>query len=203
MKTRIGKRLNNWYMPLITGLLFILVSAFVFTMPITSFLTLILLIGIGFIIAGTSEIIYSLASRKYTGSWKWDLTGGAITLLLGILLASKPGISTWMLSLYIGGWVFLKSIALILTSLNIRKSDAGNRGRGWGLILGALGIVIALVLLFNPKTTTIVVSYWMGAGLLVLGTLQISLAFSLRRIRNKVLQIKEKHNRFDEYELVE
>ena len=58
-----------WYLPLITGILFILIAIWVFGTPLASYITLVILFSVTFLLTGIIEIAYALFNRKNIYNW--------------------------------------------------------------------------------------------------------------------------------------
>ncbi|MCO6498391.1 MAG: DUF308 domain-containing protein [Chitinophagaceae bacterium] len=157
--------------------------------PIASFLALAWVFSIGFVIAGLSEIIYSIANRKELRSWGWYLTGGILTFLIGFHLSLRPELTALVLCYYIAFWLLFRSIMQIGNAFEIK--DIGIKNWGWVFVFGLLGVVAALILLWNPVITSITVIYWLSFGILSYGILQIVLAFEFRKLKVKIENIKD------------
>lgn len=65
---QIHNTLKYWYIPLLGGIFFVIVSIITFTSPQTSLLALALLFSLSFLFGGISEIIFSIANRG-DGLW--------------------------------------------------------------------------------------------------------------------------------------
>lgn len=189
MKTRTEKRLKHWYLLLITGAIFIGLGIWVMATPLVALITLAWIFSIGFVISGISEIVYSLSNRKELKNWGWYLAGGILTLIMGLHLMLRPGLTALILCFYIGFWLMFRSIMHISTAIELKDTKAKNWG--WVLALGIIGVIFSFVLLWNPVVTSITVSYWMGFGLLAFGILQIVLSLGLRKIRKEAKEFRE------------
>lgn len=80
----IKNSVKYWYVPLIVGILFIIISIIAFSAPLSSLLTLSLLFSLSFVFGGLSEIIFSVANKDELDNWGWSLAFGIITLVVGI-----------------------------------------------------------------------------------------------------------------------
>ncbi len=54
----------DWYLPLITGLIFMAAGIYLFTVPLATYLTLTILFSISFISLGVAEIVFSIQYHK-------------------------------------------------------------------------------------------------------------------------------------------
>ncbi|MDD2632372.1 MAG: DUF308 domain-containing protein, partial [Bacteroidales bacterium] len=76
------KAIRHWYIPLLVGVFFIIVSAVVFVSPIFSFIALAILFSLSLLFGGLSEIIFSVANRDQLESWGWSLAFGIVTFVI-------------------------------------------------------------------------------------------------------------------------
>lgn len=180
---KIKKVLNYWYIPFILGVLYIIFGLWVFLTPLQSFLAMAVLFSVTFVITGVLETLYAISNRRHLENWGWSLVGGLLSLFVGFLLISKPGLSALMISFYIGFWILVRSIMTISTAIELK--EVGEKKWGWTLALAIGGVLFSLLLLWNPVITGITVAYWAGFGLVTLGILHILLGMGVRRIKNR------------------
>jgi uncharacterized membrane protein HdeD (DUF308 family) len=182
MGKSIESKLNYWYLLLIFGLILISLGFLVFYTPEKTFLVLAVFFSYGFMLSGLLETIYSLLNRSYLPNWGWYFALGLLTFILGIQLMVHPSLSVMLLTFYIGFWLLFRSMMYISSAIDLKKVKSSN----WFfvLILGILGVIFSLALLWNPVLTSIAVSVWIGCALVSLGLLQVVLSFSLKRIKN-------------------
>lgn len=107
------------------GLIYFIAGILLFSGPIAGAISLTLFLGIFFLVIGTIRIIYSVAVRF--PEWGWNLFGGILSLILGILiLAEWPQSSLFVLGLFIGidlivlGWTY----AMIAISAKAMQEQA-------------------------------------------------------------------------------
>ena|SRR5690554_5133824 len=184
LKTSIGS-VKYWYLPLITGIIFILVGIWVFRTPLGSYITLALLFSLTFLVAGLIEIIYAVANRKEIDSWGWSLAGGLVDLFIGILLVSQPQVSIAFLPIYIGFGILFRSAVAIGWALELKRQKIMD----WGNLLGIgiLGSIFAFIILWNPLFAGMTLVIYTGIAFLLVGLFQVYHALRLRKIK-KALQ---------------
>ena len=90
----IKNSIKHWYIPLIVGILFIVVSVIAFSSPLGSLLTLSLLFSLSLIFGGLSEVVFSVVNRNQMSNWGWSMVFGIITMIVGFLLFSNPSCQT-------------------------------------------------------------------------------------------------------------
>lgn len=176
----IQNALKHWYIPLLVGVFFVIVSIVTFTSPASSLVALTLLFSLSFLFGGISEIIFSVASKDQLQNWGWSLAFGIITLLVGLLLLSNPDLSMITLAFYVGFAILFRSIAAISFAIDIKKYGS----KGWGslLVLGILGAVFSFILLWNPIFAGLSIVLLVALSFLFAGLFSIVLSFQLRKL---------------------
>lgn len=188
--------IKHWYIPLLVGLFFIVVSIVAFTSPVGSLLTLSLLFALSFIFGGLSEALFSIINRKRLDNWGWSLAFGIVTFIVGILLFSNPGLSVATLAFYIGFLILFRSISAIGFAMDIKKYGSKN----WVglLILGILGAIFSVVLIWNPVFAGLSVVMLIALSFLTAGLFSIFLAFQLRKLHQSSKELSvELQQRYD------
>ena len=179
--------MKHWYVPLLVGILFLVVSIVAFTSPLRSLLTLSLLFAFSFVGSGIAEVFFSIANRDQLESWGWSLVFGLITLAAGVLLLLNPALSVTTLSLFIGFTVLFRSVSAISFALDIRRY--GSREWGGVLAFGIFGILASFALLWNPVVAGLSVVVLIGFNFLFAGLFSLFLSFQLRKLHKYADQL--------------
>ena len=179
--------IKQWYIPLLVGLLFVIVSIVAFVWPQSSFLALSILFALSFLFGGLSEVIFSIYNRKQLDNWGWSLAFGIITFVVGILLVINPLLSMITLAFYVGFVFLFRSIAAISFSLDIKKYGSKN----WGglLVFGILGAIFSFILIWNPIFAGLSAVILIGLSFLFAGLFSIYFAFQLRKLHKSSKKI--------------
>ena len=109
----IKNSVKHWYIPLLVGVLFIIMSIVAFTSPLSSLLTLSIFFALSFLFGGLSEVIFSIANRNQLDNWGWSLVFGIITVVIGTSLVIHPALSISVLAFYVGFLLLFRSISSI------------------------------------------------------------------------------------------
>jgi len=111
-------------------------------------------------------------------SWWMLALRGAAALLFGVLALVWPGMTLLVLVALFAVYALVSGGAAVLAALRNRNSD-----KGWWLILllGLVSLVAAVIAVFNPGITTLVLVLLMGANAFVTGMLDIVVAIRLRK----------------------
>ncbi|MDD2550603.1 MAG: DUF308 domain-containing protein [Bacteroidales bacterium] len=189
--------IRQWYIPLLVGIFFVIVSIVAFVWPKSSFLTLSILFALSFLFGGLSEIIFSVSNRKQMDTWGWSLAFGIITFIVGVLLVINPKLSMITLAFYIGFVLLFRSIATIGFALDIKKY--GNSNLGGLLAFGILGAIFSFILIWNPAFAGLSAVIFIGLSFLFAGLFSIYLALQLRKLNKSSKKISaELRERYDE-----
>lgn len=192
--------ITHWYIPLLVGLFFVIISAVIFGSPGGSLVTLSLLFAISFIFGGVSEILFAISSRHKLANWGWSLAFGIITLIVGLALMGNLALSMNVLVYYIGFLLFFRSISAISFALDVKRY--GSRNWGGLLAFGILGAVFSFILLWNPALAGMGIVIWAGLSFLFVGLFSIFLSIQLRKLHkhSKTLtpELRERYHQLQE-----
>lgn len=193
----IKKTIKHWYIPLLVGLFFVIVSIVVFSSPTGSLMALSLLFALSFLFSGLSESIFALANRDQLDNWGWSLAFGIITLIVGVLLLLKPELSITALAFYIGFVILFRSISTIGFAMDVKKY--GSRNWVQLLILGIIGTIVSFILIWNPLFAGLSVIVLVALNFLFAGLFSIVLSLQLRKLHKSSKKISDELvKRFDD-----
>lgn len=178
---------KNWYIPLVVGILFIIISILTFSSPGGSLLALSIFFALSFLFGGMSEIIFAFTNRKHMQNWGWSLTFGIITTIIGLALTIQPALSMEVMGFYIGFGVLFRSIASISFALDIKQYG----GKQWIglLLLGILGGITAFILIWNPIFAGLSAVMLIAFSFLFAGLFSALFSFQLRKLNKSAKTI--------------
>jgi uncharacterized membrane protein HdeD (DUF308 family) len=173
-----------WWLFLVTGIAWLLISLIVLRFNITSVASVGVLLGVVLIMAGANEFV----DMSVRGSWKW------LHAILGVLFI---GGGIWAFVHPIGAFYELASILgfllLLKGSLDITVAVATREINDlwWmGLVVGILEILLAFWAsqqFFAPRAALILL--WVGFAAMFRGFTEIFLAFEVRRLSHEVASV--------------
>lgn len=167
-----------WWTYLIAGILFVGLGILMLLNPTLTYAGMSLYFAAAILVSGIMSIGFSISNRKALSGWGWYLVIGILDLVVGFYLLTYPVAAVATLSLFISFWVLFRSFAAISTAFDLRAM--GTRGWGWLLALGLLGLVLAVVILFNPGLGAVTAVAFTSYAMLSLGIASIVIAFRLR-----------------------
>jgi uncharacterized membrane protein HdeD (DUF308 family) len=173
---------KHWYLPLIIGIAFIALSVWVFNTPMESFLTLGIFFSLTFLVSGLFEVIFAIINRHELDNWIWTLMLGIISLVLGVVLLENPALTMRILGLYIGFLALFRSLSAISTSIDLKRYGVPD----WKniLLIGILGAIFSVILIWNPAFAGLTLVYWVGLAILALGVINVLVALKLKRVHD-------------------
>lgn len=182
--------IKHWYIPLLVGSFFVIVSIVAFTSPESSLLALSILFALTFIIGGLLEIFFSVVNRHQMENWGWTLTFGIITFIVGFSLLIYPALSLTILAFFIGFLVLFRSVSAISFALDIKSYGSKN----WGglLALGIIGSIFSFILIWNPFFAGMSVVVLIALNFLFAGLFSIYLSLQLRTLHKSGKQLSPK-----------
>lgn len=111
----------HWVAMLIGGLAGIVIGVITFFAPGITATALLYLIAFWALIIGFAEIAAAIRLRKViTGEWLLALAGAA-SVVLGVFLISRPAIGALALVIWIGAYVLVSGILLLVLAFRLRS----------------------------------------------------------------------------------
>ena len=178
----VRRTINNWYLPLLAGVVLIAVGIWTFMNPEDTYVALAFVFSLSFIIMGLFESIFSITNRDIIDNWGWHLVLGLITLAVGILMIINPEISQITLPFYIGFVVLFRSIWAIGVAIDMRSY----RILSWGnvMLLGVLGTLLGFMLIWNPIFAGLSAVVITGLAFIVGGLINIVISMRLKKLHD-------------------
>lgn len=149
---------------LIMGTLLLIVAVIIFSYPVKNFYTLTWLIGLFILINGVIQLLFRRAARAIAGSGSGLIVViGIIDIIFGLLVIFNVGASSTFFIFMFAAWFIVSSIIGLMT---ISKQ---NRLKGLSIIVNVLGLLLGIILLFNPMMGMILVSTMIAITFAILG----------------------------------
>lgn len=161
---------------LLLGILFVLTALMSFQDPAGNLIAIVMIFAVFAIIKGVFEIFVRNRLKELTGFKSYmPLILGAIDIILGVYLLFNLQIGVSVLPYVFAIWFILDSFFNLFT-LDLAK--AFHTGYYWfSLIVDILGIILGVVLLFNPLSSALTLSFLVGFYFMMFGITYIVYAF--------------------------
>jgi uncharacterized membrane protein HdeD (DUF308 family) len=178
-RVTVGEAAGMWWLFLITGVAWLLVSVIVLRFDITSIASVGALLGVVFIAAGANEFMV-MAMRDMT--WRW-LHGalGVIFIAGGIWAFVHPIGAFYELAAILGFLLVFKGTLDVVGS--VMQKDVSEL---WllGLIVGLLELLLGFwASQQNFTLNAVLILTWVGFAALFRGIGEVVMAFELRRVQ--------------------
>jgi uncharacterized membrane protein HdeD (DUF308 family) len=164
-----------WWVPLLTGIAWLIISVIVLRFRMTSVATIGVLIGVVFLAAMVNEFLIAAVRRR----WGWAHVLLGILFLGGAIWAFvHPFDAFWSLASVIGLLLILEGGFVLITSIESRVIN----GAWW---LGMLGGILEIFVGFwasqqGLAARAVLLIIWVGLLALFRGFTEIALAFELK-----------------------
>lgn len=182
---RATRTINNWWLFVLCGVLCAGAGIAVFCYPVEGYLALTLLFGIVILLVGVAELVVALTSRNYFMMRGYNIVGGILDLLVGILLCANPAFTAVALPVLLGVWLMYHSFMIIgfagdLSSFNVP-------GSGWGIAGGIILLILSFFITFKPFSFgASAVTILTGVALIIVGVMLVAGGINLRKIHTSV-----------------
>jgi uncharacterized membrane protein HdeD (DUF308 family) len=182
-KTMIEILSRYWWIPVLRGLFGITFGVLAFAYPGAALTVLVIWFGAWAFVDGIFTVVGAIAGRDLNRDWVFDLIGGLLGIMVGILTFRSPGITTLGLLIYIAAWSMLRGIIDIAVAVKLRREIEGE----WLLILaGLVSIAFAVLLLWNPGPGALALLWLIAAYAIVFGILAIVFGLKMRSLARAV-----------------
>lgn len=170
---------QQWWLNLTAGIMFILIGAIIVFYPSTSYAKFTTLFIGGFGVVGLIEVYYAISNHKSLQHWGWILMNGLVDLSIVFLLLTSEVVGVLGLATYIGFVLLFRSIIGIGFSTYLRQYQV----RNWMivLLLSVLGILFSILMIWETRIGVLNLTLNTILALFTVGFAQIGMAYELRR----------------------
>ena len=160
------------------GVVSIVLGILVLALPGATLVVIAILFGIELIILGAARIALGFAAPSGSGWIKpVAIILGALTVLAGVFCFVHPGASLVILAICLGiGWI-IDGIGTLAHTFGSKSSG----GRALSVISGIVAIVAGLVVVVSPVPSLLLLVWFGGVALIILGVVQLLVAIFHRR----------------------
>ena len=167
---------KHWWLLLLRGICAILFGVLTFVWPGITLLTLVLLYGAYALVDGVLALAEAVMGGAPAPRW-WLALVGLLGIAAGILTFVWPGITAFVLLLFIAGWAIATGVLEIVGAIKLRKEIENE----WLLIAsGVLSVIFGLILVAQPGTGALALLYVIGTYAILFGILEVWLSLRLR-----------------------
>lgn len=174
---------DNWWLLLLRGIAAIAFGVLAIFWPAITLISLTLLWGAYTLIDGVFALWAAISGRANSpamGPRWWMAISGVVSVLAGLAAFFWPGMTAFILVIFIGIWAIIIGVLTIWGAIQARKEIEGE----WVLgLFGALSILFGLLLLFQPGAGALSLIWTIAGYAIFAGVLLIMLAFRVRKFK--------------------
>lgn len=190
---RAAKAVRNWWMLLVAGLLIIAGGVTVFFFPEGSYEILSIAFGVVMLLTGVTELVLAVSSRNWFMMRGYNIVGGVLDVLVGIMLCAWPQVTMMTLPLVLGIWLIYHSFMVIGLAGDMSAFKVS--GSGWLICGGILTLLFAIMIVLKPFSIGVpVIVVLLGIGLIVFGAVLVGASIRLSRVHNYFKGINDANN---------
>ncbi|MFB9716607.1 HdeD family acid-resistance protein [Arthrobacter methylotrophus] len=159
------------------GALALLLSFLVASLPIATVFALVYVFGVYAITDGLTNMAHYFYDPERHS--RWSMIGGVVSVAVGLVAVSWPGITAAALGVLIGAWALILGVSQIILAMDVRTTI-----RAWlvWLLTGLITTVFGLFVLVNPGAGFLGVVALLATYAAVSGVLLIASGIKLRRL---------------------
>ena len=170
---------RHWGWVLTFGVVTLLAGLLALAWPGRTVVAIAVLFGAQLVVAGIFRFVAALASDDERGTTRVLLALlGVLSLIVGLYALRHLLVTVAALALLLGIFWIVNGTVEVLAALAHR----GMAGRGWTVVMGLLGVLAGVVVLVYPGISLTTLAVVLGFWLLVLGIMEVVLAFRLRSL---------------------
>lgn len=163
------KRSSFGWMEILLGILMVIMGIYSLANPVESLGVIVVAYAIVVIVNGIANFVMYCRLERHGGFGSaMMIVSGVLNLLIGVLLLFNVGAGAIALGILFPIWFLIHCISR-LSNMDFVKS-VGSKFEYWvALIANILGLIFALMILFNPFAGAIALIYFVALYLLIEG----------------------------------
>lgn len=175
VRDEIRQMARRWWVLVLLGIAAVVIGVILLLNPFTAVGTLALLVAIGLIADGLTEVVQA---RRFKHP-ALAVVLGLVFIAAGVLAVAWPGITLWALAV-VTGVTFIVSGVVQAVGAVVDHEEVPL----WGLwaLLGVAGVVVGVLALAWPAATVLVLAILLGIRLVLSGLVAVAGGFALKRL---------------------
>ncbi|MEV6319973.1 HdeD family acid-resistance protein [Nocardia sp. NPDC051787] len=166
-----------WQTVLVTGILAVILGVLILVWPDITLLAAGIIFGVYLVVTGFMQLLAAFGAPASAGLRVMSFIVGVLSIIIGVFCFRDELASILLLGLWIGiGWLF-RGIALLMGAI----SEPTLPGRWWQVFFGLLTAIAGVVLIIWPVRSVATLALLAGVWLIVLGVMEIVVAFGIRK----------------------
>lgn len=157
------------------GALTTIAGVLALALPGTTLLVIAVVFAVQLFIFGVYRLVTAFATTESSaGSRVLYAIVGILSILVGILCLRDPLQTIAVLTLMLGAFWLIAGIVELFNGVSAR----GEKGRGWAVLSGIVGVVAGIVVLSYPVGSAVTLAWLLGILLILHGVIALGQALS-------------------------
>jgi uncharacterized membrane protein HdeD (DUF308 family) len=175
---------EKWWVKLILGLIGVIFGIIFILAPGVTWLTMAVLVGAFLMLVGFVFLFGGLVGDGAKGKERWlAVIIGILGILAGMIAAVFPGLTTLIIMVILGVWLILLGVTEMIGDKEAQIAAGETKGlKTLRVITGMLDVAIGFIFIMVPVAGAVVVSWFVGLLLLILGIMYIFLAITNKNV---------------------
>jgi len=183
MDTVVRRLHQNWWLVLLQGVLSIVLGVLALARPGVTLGALILLWGLFALLNGVVEVFSAIGAAGSHRSWGWQLAGGLVGILAGLVILRWPGLSALFVLYLVAIWAIMMGIVRIVGAI----ADHQALPHAWLVALaGVVSVLFGIAMFAWPGVGLLTLVYLVGSYAIVYGVITCVLAFRLHSLPERM-----------------
>jgi uncharacterized membrane protein HdeD (DUF308 family) len=171
----------NWWLLALRGLLGVIFGVVALAFPGSTILALVLLFSAYALVDGAFSVVAAIRAARQGQQWGLLTLQGVASVAAGVIAFLWPAITVLAFVLLIAAWSILSGVLFVTAAFRVDD----NHERWWLAIGGIASLIYGVLSIAAPMLGALVLTWWLGAYMLVIGVALILLAFRLRSRGNQ------------------
>lgn len=163
----------------LSGIIFLIAGFFLIAQPSASLVSIVLIFGVMAIVQGISWLGNFFHYRDYVNGISFlAIVAGVLDILIGLTFITKIYVGAIVIAYLFATWFLIDSIIGIVMSSHLRSFG---RGYFWvSLILDIFGVVVAIMMLFDPLSSLLTLTMLLAIYFVIFGVNNVIVAIAHR-----------------------
>jgi len=174
---------KHWWLFLLRGIAAIAFGVMTLAWPGATLAVLVAFIAAYALVDGVVALSYAVQLRRVFDRWWLLLVHGLISAAFGAFAFLRPGLSLAFIIVSVSLWMVLAGVAQFMLARAQKAMGASSR---WSVVGGILSLALAVAALAFPGLTLAAVLALVAWFALVVGSVQVVVAFGARSFAKRV-----------------
>lgn len=170
---------SAWWLLVLRGVLGILFGILALLAPFATFQAVILVVGAFALVDGVFNVVGAIRGRGDNSRWVWDLLGGLVSIVFGLLALFDPLAMGAAIVLVVGAWAIVSGVLQLISAILLRRVITNEV---WMALGGVVSIIFGVLVFLFPVIMTLAAIWVFGIYAIVFGVLFILLGIRVRTL---------------------